>query len=179
MEKTYRRRQYLIQKPFQFKFALVIFLAMFTVVVAVFFGVYLFNWKLISSFCIRQAIYVNLYEIFEIATWSLICQLFSLSILIAAASIFVSHKIAGPAYRLERNIRLMAKGDLTLSSKLRKNDEFQSLADSVETLTARLNDEFRNNRKLLEKLSSSSSLDDIQKIVEELKQANGKFQLRE
>ncbi|MEA3369284.1 MAG: methyl-accepting chemotaxis protein [Candidatus Ratteibacteria bacterium] len=179
MEKTYRRQHYIIQRPFQFKFALVIFLAMFTVVVAAFFGVYLFNWKLISTFCVQKAIYINLYEIFEIANWSLICQLFSLSILIAAASIFVSHKIAGPAYRLERNIRLMAKGDLTVCSRLRKNDEFQSLADSVEALTERLNDEFRNNRKLLEKLGSSSSLDEIQKIVEELKQVNGKFQLRQ
>lgn len=179
MEKTNRRRQYFIQKPFQFKFALVIFLAMFTVVVAAFFGVYLFNWKLISNFCIQRGIYINLYEIFQIANWSLICQLFFLSILIAAASIFVSHKIAGPVYRLEHNIRLMAKGDLTVCSRLRKNDEFQSLADSVELLTQKLNDEVRNNRKLLEKLSSSSSLDDIQSLVEELKRANGKFQLKE
>ncbi len=179
MKETYRRRQYLIQKPFQFKFALVIFLAMFTIVGAAFFGVYLFNWKLISNFCIRREIYINLYEIFQIANWSLICQLSFLSILIAVASIFVSHKIAGPAYRLEQNIRLMTKGDLTICSRLRKNDEFQSLADSVESLTQKLNDEVRNNRKLLEKLSFSSSLDDIQRLVEELKQANSKFQLRQ
>ena len=179
MKKKYRRKRYFIQKPFQFKFALVIFLAMFTIIVAAFFGVYLFNWKLISNFCLQREIYLNLYEIFKIATWSLICQLFSLSIIIAAGSIFISHKIAGPAYRLEHNIRLMAKGDLTVCSRVRKNDEFQSLAGSVESLTERLNDEFRNNRELLEKISSSSSLDDIQRIVEELKQANGKFQLRQ
>ncbi len=177
-KKLFRRKNYFVQKPFQLKFAIAVFLGMCTIILLVTYRIYIFNWKLISRFFLEKAIYVNLLSVFQYANFCLVGQLIFLAFLIAIASIFVSHKIAGPVYRLEHNLRAMAKGDLTLVSKLRKNDEFQSLADSLEELTKKLNEEFRNNRELLEKISSSSNLDEIKRLVEKLKAANSNFKLR-
>lgn len=54
---------------------------------------------------------------------------------IAIGSVFMSHKVAGPLYRLEKYVRAIAEGDLTLKFKLRKGDELLKLADELETMT--------------------------------------------
>jgi len=193
-----KRRNYFVQKQFQLRFAAVIFLSMFSVVIAALFGVYLFNWKLISRVFVQREIYVNLYDIFKHANLALIVQLLILSFVMAAASIFISHKIAGPLYRLERNIRSLSNGDLTLISKLRKNDELKSLANSLDVLAEKFSEELRKDRKLLQEISASIEiiqndlqrgkmssqetqlgLSKIKKLIEELEENNIKFQLRQ
>jgi methyl-accepting chemotaxis protein len=43
-------------------------------------------------------------------------------------SVILSHRIAGPWYRLEMSLQDLARGDLSCDISLRKNDELQSLA---------------------------------------------------
>jgi len=51
-------------------------------------------------------------------------------------SIFISHKIAGPVYRLEKILAQTLDGDLNVTVRLRKNDELQGLAEGLEKLIA-------------------------------------------
>ena len=52
-------------------------------------------------------------------------------LVVVIISIFISHKIAGPEYRLSRVLDGVAKGDFTGSTKLRDKDELQTLAKKM------------------------------------------------
>ncbi len=53
------------------------------------------------------------------------------TLLLAGSSIFVSHKIAGPIYRLKRSLAEIADGNIQMTMKFRKRDELHDLAASV------------------------------------------------
>jgi methyl-accepting chemotaxis protein len=55
-----------------------------------------------------------------------------------AASIFVSHKIAGPLFRLKKSLDMIAEGNLDVVIKLRKWDDLKDLAEHINILTGEL-----------------------------------------
>ena len=66
---------------------------------------------------------------------------------LAALTVFVSHKIAGPIYRFEWFSEALSKGNLTERIHLRKGDEmigtadkFNKMADSIEEKISKLQD---------------------------------------
>ncbi len=67
----------------------------------------------------------------------LVVVLFS-AVVVFVLTLFISHRIMGPAYRLTREINLLEKGDLNRDFSIRENDELQELAKSLEDLTASL-----------------------------------------
>jgi methyl-accepting chemotaxis protein len=58
---------------------------------------------------------------------------------IAAISVFFSHKIAGPLYRLERSLELIGRGDLTVDTRFRGYDQLKALADDINGMVRSLN----------------------------------------
>ncbi|MDP8216640.1 MAG: HAMP domain-containing protein [Candidatus Kaelpia imicola] len=53
-------------------------------------------------------------------------------------TLFISHKIAGPLYRLEKEFKSMADGDISADFKLRGDDQLQNIAASLNEMKARL-----------------------------------------
>jgi len=51
-------------------------------------------------------------------------------------TMIISNRLAGPLYRFEKDIAQVAQGDLTLSIRVRKKDEFQTLARLLNDMTA-------------------------------------------
>lgn len=85
----------------------------------------------------------------------------TVTIVITAAvltiTLFGSHKIAGPIYRLERSLESIGNGDLTLKIKFRPSDAIGGLAEEINSLTSNLN----------EKISDiNGTLKDIRKEIE-------------
>ena len=72
------------------------------------------------------------------ANLKLIPRLLAVILVMAVASIFISHKIAGPAYRFNRSAVSIAEGDLTTKFNLRKDDEFKDVAESLEKMAGSL-----------------------------------------
>lgn len=58
---------------------------------------------------------------------------------IGAAGIVITHKIAGPIFKMRRLLREVGQGKLVLREKLRKGDELQSLFESFEGMVTSLN----------------------------------------
>jgi len=71
-------------------------------------------------------------------------------------SMFLSHRIAGPWYRLETTLHEMAKGDFSHDVKLRPGDELKSLADAINAVIKGVN------------LSNKQSLDYANSLYETL-----------
>lgn len=70
---------------------------------------------------------------------TIIFQIIVVNIVIAAVTLFVSHKIVGPVYRLGNSLKnICSSGDLTSSIKFRTTDPIQQLADIFNCMTASL-----------------------------------------
>ncbi len=59
-------------------------------------------------------------------------------LLFGAVSIFISHKTAGPLYRLKKSIAEITEGNLDVKIKLRKWDDLKDLAEHVNMLAEEL-----------------------------------------
>ena len=69
------------------------------------------------------------------------------AVLIAAATayvtLYVSHRIAGPLYKVEQLLRRIGEGDLTVECRFRKNDELAGLGEALNEMTAGLREKLR------------------------------------
>ncbi|MDD5424063.1 MAG: methyl-accepting chemotaxis protein [Candidatus Omnitrophica bacterium] len=78
---------------------------------------------------------------------------------IGAASIFLSHRIAGPVSRIEKSVNAMTGGNLTSSFRLRKGDELKGLSVKLDDMA----EIFRRKIEV-----SVNSLDEIIKDADKL-----------
>ena len=63
-----------------------------------------------------------------------------LGLLALGLTLLTSHRIAGPMYRFEKDIQRMAKGDLAHRVRIRRGDQFQDMAHSLNTMARELGD---------------------------------------
>lgn len=63
--------------------------------------------------------------------------------LVVVIGVFVTHRIAGPVYRMESDIDRVLSGENHARVRLRRGDAFPELADKVNELIARLDDSRR------------------------------------
>ena len=74
----------------------------------------------------------------------------ALAILIPAAavfSIYLTHRLAGPVYRIEQTARELIRGNLALRIRLRKGDELHELAGLLNEVLETLEQAFRGIRE--------------------------------
>jgi len=85
-------------------------------------------------------------------------------VIVILVSVFVSHKFAGPIFRLERVSEAVAKGDLTVRAFFRKGDELFETAEYINQMVDSLRKKIGNEKTL------------SHRIAEELKEVSGKLQ---
>lgn len=74
---------------------------------------------------------------------------------IALITVFYSHKIAGPIFRIEKNLEAIGFGDLTLNTKFRGNDQLVTLADDINSMVRSLNHTVRSCSEALDRVERS------------------------
>ena len=84
----------------------------------------------------RQA--ETLQSFHRLMLWSLGGVLVLLVLGIGAAGIFVTHKVAGPIFKMKRHLRQVAKGQLQVPWGLRKGDELVHFFDAFRDMVAAL-----------------------------------------
>jgi len=77
------------------------------------------------------------------------------AIAVAVISVLYSHKIAGPIFRLERNMEQIGSGDLTVSTRFRGGDQLSLLADDLNSMVRSLNHTARSATEALEAMRRS------------------------
>lgn len=87
-----------------------------------------------------------------------------LLVLIGWGSIFLTHKVAGPIFRLIRSFDAVKEGDLRLRIKLRKFDEAGEAADHFNEMTAAMDEKISR----LKHLARENSPDSFEQIKREL-----------
>ena len=74
------------------------------------------------------------------------------AIVAAARMVFLSHRIAGPLYRLEKTAAAIGNGDLSLQIRLRNGDELKALAKSMDGMVGDLHARVRQIREQTQRL---------------------------
>ena len=67
---------------------------------------------------------------------------FFASLVVFVSTLLVTHRIAGPIYRLSQEVEKLKKGDLTRSFKIRNKDEFQDLARNLHEMSLVLRENY-------------------------------------
>ena len=129
----FRRRNYFIKKKFQVNFT-VKFLIIILIEAFLAAGLFLYMSKgtLTTGYLGSELRIARTYDFFlpMLLLSNLIIVGISAVIGIAVL-IFLSHRLAGPLYRFENILDAIKKGDLTQRFKLRENDKFVELANSI------------------------------------------------
>jgi methyl-accepting chemotaxis protein len=174
----------LIKKELQLKVGLLIALTLLTLVV-----VFLFQTFMSLNYILQYGITVD-----TASRTRLFQMVFGLvyAVFIFFFSIYLSHKIAGPLYRLERDVRALAEdGDLTKVFRLRKRDEMQEMAEALNALVSKFRarlvesirireHELENLRKVARELAEGSKekeekLRQLEEIAERLRKVDESY----
>ena len=128
-----KRRQYYIKKEFQarfiFRFCLILILGAAATV-----ALTLFNTQdtLTSSYVdSRLVIESTSLAIMPSVIFTTLMTTGVIGAIAVIVTLLASHKIAGPIYRFEKDIQRIAQGDLRHRIQIRKGDQFQELAVSL------------------------------------------------
>jgi len=156
---TYKRRNYFVKKDFQttfiLKFCLIVLIGAVTSS-----GLLLF----LTRDTLTSSFYNSCLTITDTGTAILpdvvmtgIITLVLITLAAIAVTLFVSHKIGGPLFRLEKEVQEIAKGDLTRKVTFREKDQITPLADGLTGMAAKLNKKVLGIRTEVERLIESAS----------------------
>lgn len=165
----FKRRQYIVARKFQLKYTSLILLLMFITAGFCSYAIYyttmlLFGDKLASVYPQGQLV-----SIVNTVNLRIFLSMILISPLVGAFGIYLSHKIAGPIYRIEKFLGTMGTGDLTGRITLRKGDELVSLADAINRLVGSLSSSFTTEKTHLE-----NSLKELNNLRNEMSSLSSK-----
>ena len=152
-EKKFHRRKYIVLPSSQLKYIGIMLATVLLTSLAVGVGVYL---TLMDAFyksvpnVSGRALFVE--GAFSEANQFLLILIPVLVMIVVIISILVTHKIAGPEYRLKNILDAIGKGDFAVNVKLRKGDELQSLAVKIEEVNRNISYMIKNQKQMLDRL---------------------------
>lgn len=156
--RPYKRRHFFVKKEYQFKFILkfcLIVLAGSIISTALIF--FFSQGTLTSSFENSRLVVKNTaLAILPSIIYTNMITLLMISLATIVAVLFISHKIAGPMFRFEKELKLIGDGDLTKIIRLRKNDQITDMAESLNEMTANLHQKVFNIQNSVEHLIGSA-----------------------
>lgn len=158
-----KRRQYFVQKDFQFKFILKFCMVLLVGIIISTGLVLLFSENtLTSSFeqsrlVIRNTASAILPNVFLSHAIAFVL----ISFLAIVVTLLVSHKLAGPLFRFEKELKEMGNGDLTKVVKIRKDDQVKAIADGLNEMRANLQKKILDIKAEIEQIIESTSGQEI------------------
>lgn len=98
-------------------------------------------------------------------------------ITIIVIGIFLSHRIAGPLFRLKRNMDRILEGDFNVNFTLRKTDELKDLSNKIQLVLHDFVSTLRQVRELVEKLKSTSSEEEKNRCIKSIEDVIVKYRI--
>ena len=174
----YRRRQYFIKKDFQLRFILKFCLIILLGILISTLLLFIFSQDTLTSSFDQSRLVIEKTS-FAILPAAIYTSLITLGLIILATiavTLFVSHKLAGPMFRFEEDLKIIGGGDLTKVIRLRKKDQFMPLVDGLNQMTQRLREKIisvRGELKLLQDTASgqgvsSELMEGLEKITQRI-----------
>ncbi len=148
-QRTWRRRNYFVRKEFQGRFVLRFFLTIligaivFTAIFSLFSShtiTVTYEGSVLRIDRTPKALFVEILRAYGV-------YIFLLGLGISIFSLLLSHRIAGPLYRLEKSVEEIAKGNLAFKITLRRKDELKELAALMNSMIRELSGRVRDMKE--------------------------------
>lgn len=166
-----RRRQYLIDKKFQTKF--IVKFASLVIIAAAISGaiVYMMARSTVTTSFENSRLVIKSTADFILPSVLLSGAVVIISIGLAtiAVALIASHRIAGPLYRLEKDIKEVSGGNLQMKFSLRKSDEMKSLANGLNVMVEALKNDVVNIKKISSEIETALNTNNIESARARLK----------
>jgi len=164
----FRRKIYLVKTKFQLKYTGIIILFMFGVAALSAYTVYYTGWLMMGERLAYIYPQGRLVSIMGGINKTLLLRLLLVTPIVAFIAILLSHRVAGPLFRIERFLKSVAKGNLGMKLRLRREDELQDLAEAINEMT----NDLSNRLQVMRKVVNMADLD-----IENLSNSVGSGQL--
>lgn len=138
-QKKYKRRQYFITGPLQKRYLVHSVLMMTVPTALVTLCLYILIFYLVSEQLAVPQTIINTLQPVLIKVNNIVG--IGLPLIFAALfvwAVVISHRFAGPMYRLERDLEKIAQGDHTLRVRFRKKDQLDGLAEKLNKVLDKL-----------------------------------------
>jgi len=93
--------------------------------------------------------------IFPVLIQTLIVVSVVVAIFAIMLTLYVSHKIGGPVYRFKKELELIEQGDFSSEFRIRRKDQFQDLAQLLNSVKKKLRGELTGIKEELKELESA------------------------
>ena len=134
--RSYKRRQWIVNPPFQYRFIGILLLVLFMLTVGALFSVYMALWTTLKTYGLTEdPLAVSL-----LTTVGLVATLELLLIapVVILIGVRLTHKIAGPLVRINAALLKLAQGDYGVHITLRRGDSLVEVAEAVNRLATAL-----------------------------------------
>ena len=189
VNKPYRRRNYYINKKFQSRF--IIRFCLLVILACVLFGglIYFLSLKsTTTSFENSRLIIKSTADyLLPLITLTSIATIIIVGVFMIMVTLFISHKIAGPAYHLEKAVEAVGNGNLSLEVRLRSGDQLRPIADELNDMIKKLNQHVLKIKNMASELNSfadnaeaareKNNTANIKKTINEINKEIGCFKL--
>jgi methyl-accepting chemotaxis protein len=157
-QQTFRRRHYFIKKDYQSKFILKFCLLVLGGLILATGLVFVFSYGTVTTHFEHGRLIVK-NTAFAIMPAVILTNSITLIIVVLATImvvLYISHKIAGPMFRFEKELETLATGDLTSKIFLRKADQFLKMSEHFNMVIAALHGKVTGIQELIEELRDAA-----------------------
>ncbi len=144
-----RRRIILIKRALQMKYVMMVFFSVLITATLVSLDLY----YVLGKLYIQQAGNENVEHIMRGGIRLLAIHIPIFLVIVVILSIFISHKFAGPLFRLEKVAEAISKGDLTVKAVLREGDELMDTAEHINRMIELLRQKLLRERNLSDRIA--------------------------
>ncbi len=137
-----RRRNYLIHKKLQFKYAALTIALLLLYTLLLLSAIFVPPAAIFYSTSLPLSVRAEAADAFILLNNYIWPGIAAIILLFGAISIFVTHKVAGPFFVMTRAMRDIMQGDLKARITLRKRDDLSELAEAVNHMTEKLESTF-------------------------------------
>jgi len=134
----WRRKQLIIERGLQLRFARFVILYMMLSCFVTAFIVFYATFAVLSEKLVGIYPQHRLPEIFNRAYWAFFAGLLVVAPILFYGAIIFSHRIAGPLPKIYQTLQDIEQGNFDGKIFLRKNDELRELADRINQMAAKL-----------------------------------------
>ncbi len=168
MEKTMQQRKnYYIDKDFQKKF--IIKFCLLVIIGTIICGALIYSMSQGTLTTVFENSRLRIKSTADFILPTVLSSSIIVIILVGLAAIFVtlytSHKIAGPLYRIATDLNKVIAGDLTVKFSLRRHDQLQAMADNMDKAIAAIKGDIAE----LKDMAANDKLQDIRKKLSKFK----------
>lgn len=175
---SHKRRQYFVKKEFQLKFILKFCLLVLIGTIISTGILFLLSQNTLTSYFQQSRLVIKSTgtAILPSVVYTNLITLGLVAVATIIVTLFVSHKMAGPMFRFEKDLENIGKGDLTNKVTLRKKDQMTDMADSLNAMTAGLHKKVIGVQTELANILKAFEQNASEDLIGQLKQLHQKIE---